>query len=108
MEGRLGRFLERRSGVKKLKPQIIEALDSLREDGIMEATGFEIMKKIEMLHPPKHWWRVIAFGTLYGALSQLEDSKQLLRAERKIDQEHGPFSVKYVYHKVEPQESQTL
>lgn len=57
----------------KTESQILEAITTLKSNGTNEATGYEISKQFEELHPPKHWWQLMGYGTLYSGLSRLEN-----------------------------------
>lgn len=92
-----------------MQERILEALDSLEAEGISEASGYQIRRRAEELRPPKHWWNMIGFGTLYRGLDQLKGSGEI--ADRKVrylnpDDPKAP-KVNYLFHRVKPEPTDT-
>jgi hypothetical protein len=95
MEGRLGKFVDRVSGITKLKPRIVEALDSLQNEGIAKADLETICERVNKLYPQKHWMLEPTYGMLYRAISRLSRSAEIV-----MDYERDYGSVRFFIAKL--------
>ncbi len=103
MRERLARFADRFTGTGTLRPQVLEALTSVRTDGVAELTSFGIAERIVELHPRRGGVAMIGQGKLSKALSQLEESGQVVH--RRIGAEEAietGTDTRYVYRLPEP------
>lgn len=62
---------------EQLKPRVLQALESLREDGIVEATIAQITAKIHKIHPPKHIFDRVDKKGLDLSLEVLQEDEEI-------------------------------
>jgi hypothetical protein len=103
---RINRYFEQltRRQTTALRPQIVEALKLLSDEGINEATPYQIRERVEGPHPAT----LTGLGPLYNALEILVRDKVIARRKLSaVEKREGTFREHAYAYRILPPAEQT-
>lgn len=92
---------------EQLKPKVIHALESLKQDGVVEATVSQIKEKIHKIHPPKHIFDRVDKKGLDLSLEILEEDEEIEAVQASTIKGRLKSIPMTLYRRINPEQQTT-